>query len=165
MTKPDQLILEAIQRFAASVATKMKALAAGEPEDQLRGPLETLLAEVGEILGRTTLAKGESQLPGRLGRPDYAVLVDKLLAGYIELKEPGKGANPHLYKSHDREQWRRFQALPNLVYTDGNEWGLYRSGKRIGPLVRLSRDITTAGKSAVKPQDVEGIKPLLLSYA
>ncbi len=39
MTKPDQLIFQALQQFAASVTAKMKALAAGEPEDQLRSPL------------------------------------------------------------------------------------------------------------------------------
>ncbi len=164
MTKPDQLIFQALQQFAASVTAKMKALAAGEPEDQLRSPLEAFLSEAGKAIGRNIIAKGESQLPGRLGIPDYAVLADKLLAGYIELKGPGKGVNPDHYKGHDRKQWKRFQSLPNIIYTDGNEWGLYRSGKRVGALVGLSGDITKSGKSAVKPQDVDAFKPLLTDF-
>lgn len=164
MTKPDQLIFDALQRFAATVTAKMKALAAGQPEDQLRAPLESFLTEVGKALRIRIVAKGESQLPGRLGRPDYAVLASKLLAGYIELKEPGKGANPDHYKGHDRDQWKRFQAIPNLIYTDGNEWSLYRDGKRVGALVRLSGDITKAGKAAVKPADLNALKPLLTNF-
>ncbi len=164
MTKSDQLILQALQRFAATVTTKMKALAAGAPEDQLRAPLETFLADAGKAVGIMIVAKGESQLQGRLGRPDYAVLANKLLAGYVELKEPGKGANPCHYKGHDREQWKRFQSLPNLVYTDGNEWGLYRDGERIGPLVRLSGNVTKSGKSAVRPQDVNALKRLMRDF-
>lgn len=139
-------------------------MAAGEPEDQLRGPLENLLTDVGKAFGHKVVAKGESRLHGRLGRPDYAVLVGKLLAGYMELKGPGKGANPDRYKGHDRDQWKRFQSLPNLIYTDGNEWGLYRGGKRIRPLVHLSGDITRSGKAAVKPVDVSAIEPLLRDF-
>lgn len=164
MTKPEQLIFKALQDFAASVTQKMKALVAGQPEDQLRGPLEVFLGQVGKAISRKVVAKGESQLPGRLGRPDYAILADKLLAGYVELKEAGKGANPDHYKGHDREQWKRFQSLPNIIYVDGNEWGLYRDGERVGPLVRLSGDITKSGKTAVRAQDLDGLKPLLMDF-
>lgn len=164
MTKPDQMIFTALQGFAGSVAAKMKALAAGQPEDQLRAPLESFLTDVGKAIGIPIVAKGESRLKGRLGRPDYAVLASKLLAGYIELKEPGKGANPEHYKGHDRNQWKRFQAIPNLIYTDGNEWGLFRNGQRVGTLVRLSGDITKSGKSAVKAHDLDALKPLLMDF-
>lgn len=164
MTKSDQLIFQALRQFAANVTAKVKALAAGEPEDQLRGPLENFLGAVGKAIGRKVIAKGESQLPGRLGRPDYAILAGKLLAGYVELKEPGKGANPDRYKGHDRKQWQRFQAVPNIIYCDGNEWGLYRDGKRVGRLVRLSGDITEEGKAAVKRNDFDAIKPLLMNF-
>jgi len=164
MTDTDQQIYEALRRFADKVVSKLKALAPGEPEDQLRSPVETFLSEVGRALGPKIIAKGESQLPGRLGRPDYAVLASKLLAGYLELKEPGKGADPNLYKGHDRKQWERFKSLPNIIYTDGNEWGLYRDGEQVGSLVRLSGDITESGKSAVKPADVDTLKPLLTSF-
>ncbi len=114
-------LTEALKHFADTVSSKSKALAAGQPEDQLRAPLESFLKEAGEFFNESIVAKGESKLEGRLGRPDYAVLVNKLLAGYIELKEPGKGASPKKYKGHDRRQWERFKNLPNLLYCDGNE--------------------------------------------
>jgi len=164
MPDTNEQLYEALRRFADSVAAKMKALAPGEPEDQLRAPLEAFLSETGRVLGPRVVAKGESQLPGRLGRPDYAVLAGKLLAGYLELKEPGKGADPARYRGHDRKQWERFKAVPNIIYTDGNEWGLYRQGQRVGPLVRLSGDVTERGRSAVKPCDMEALRPLLTDF-
>ena len=129
---------DALKNFAGEVSSKIKSLAAGRPEDQLRSPLEVFLKEAGDIFREKIVAKGESRLPDRLGRPDYAVLVNKLLAGYIELKEPGKGADPKKFKGHDRKQWHRFKSLPNLLYCDGNEWGLYREGKLERNIVKLS---------------------------
>jgi len=165
MTKSDQLIFEAMQQFAATVQRKFKAAAAGQPEDQLRGPLEQFLAAAGNALGiKSLVAKGESQLPGRLGRPDYAILTNKLLTGYVELKEPGKGANPSQFKGHDRDQWKRFQAVPNLIYTDGNEWALFHDGERAGRVVVLSGDITERGRAAIEPGDVDALKPLLTDF-
>ena len=164
MQKPDAFIFTALQNFAAEVTRKMKALAAGEREDQLRAPFEKLITAFGKALGRRVIAKGESQLPDRLGRADYAILARGLLAGYAELKEPGKGANPFHYKAHDKQQWKRFQALPNIIYTDGNEWGLYRDGERVGKLVGLSSDVTKKGRSAVKPEDAGALKPLLTDF-
>jgi len=32
-----------------------------------------------------------------------------------------------------------------LIYTDGNDWALYRSGQSEGITVRLAGDVTTAG--------------------
>lgn len=164
MAKTDDLIYAALQQFAVDVTQKMKALAAGEPEDQLRGPFENLMTTVGKALGQSVVAKGESQLPGRLGRPDYAIVARKLLAGYVELKEPGKGANPDNYKGHDKEQWKRFQSLPNIIYTDGSEWALYRDGKRVGQLVRTSGDVAKSGRTAVKPADADALKPLMTDF-
>jgi hypothetical protein len=162
---PDDVILVALEKFAASVTANFKALAAGEPEAQLTNPIEAFLSSTGKAIGYTHfVAKRESQVAGRLGRPDYAILPNKLLVGYIELKEPGKGANPALYVGHDRQQWNRFKALPNVIYTDGNQWGLYRNGEQIGSLVRMSGDVTAAGKTAIITRDVEEIKPLLTNF-
>ena len=165
MTRPDQAIFDALQQFASSVTANFKAFAPGEPEAQLTNPTEAFLSATGKALGyKHFVAKRESQLRGRLGRPDYAVLVNKLLVGYVELKEPGKGASPNNFKGHDRKQWNRFKALPNLVYTDGNQWALYHDGERVGKVVHLSGDITTNGRSAVKPADLDALKPLLTDF-
>ena len=65
MQRPDAFIFTALQDFAAEVTRKMRAPAAGEPEDQLRAPFEKLITAVGKALGQRVVAKGESQLPGR----------------------------------------------------------------------------------------------------
>lgn len=134
MSDQEGRIYQALRDFAAGVSKKMAPPVQGEPEDQLRAPFEALVTAIGAAVGKTVVAKGEPSLAGRIGKPDYAVFVDGILAGYAELKAPGKGANPDRYKGHDNRQWQRFQAIPNLLYTDGNEWGLFRSGEKHGPV-------------------------------
>ena len=124
---PQKRLFEPLQAFAVQLTAKFSARSSGEPEDQLKSPVDQLLAAYGKIISCSIILKGESRLDGRLGRPDFAAHSDKLPVGYIELKAPGKGANPELFKGHDREQWKRFQNVPNLIYTDGNEWALYLS--------------------------------------
>lgn len=122
-------------------AVKPKLAGGGQPEDQLRGPLENLLAGLAETAGLPKGAltlTGEKSLAELRTRPDYAVLLHNALIGFIEVKAPGKGADPrHFTDLHDKEQWERLKSLPNLLYTDGNSFGLYRNGEREGPLVRL----------------------------
>ncbi len=96
----ERLILVALQKFADSVTRKMTAMASGEPENQLRAPFENLIQDVGKSLGLKVVAKGESKLPDRLGKPDYAILSAKLLAGFTELKAPGFGARPERFRGH-----------------------------------------------------------------
>ena len=92
------------------------------------------------------------------------IAVKGLLAGHVELKAPGKGANPEKLKGDDREQWERFKNLPNLIYTDGNDWALYRSGQLEGKMVRLSGDVSTAGPAAIGPADAEAILALMQDF-
>ncbi len=162
---PDEkAILAALKTFAATVTAKMTTLTAGEPEDQLRGPLETFIQEVGHALGRKIICTGEIKLAGRIGKPDYAIHANKLLVGYVELKAPGIGANPNRFTGHNKDQWKRFQAIPNLIYCDGNEWTLYRDGKQVGRMVRLSGDVSTEGKNAVAANDAHPVLGLLIDF-
>ncbi|WP_303986492.1 type ISP restriction/modification enzyme [Rothia mucilaginosa] len=66
-------------------------------------------------------------------RPDYAIMVDGVLTGYVELKAPGKNIDPASFtkKSHEYRQWQRLRNLPNLLYTNGTEWRLYRYGEPV----------------------------------
>lgn len=75
-------------------------------------------------------------------RPDYAITVDGVLTGYVELKAPGKNIDPASFtkKSHEYRQWQRLRNLPNLLYTNGTEWRLYRYGEPV---------LTSAGYDAV----------------
>ncbi len=157
-------IEEALRRFAESVKRKMSALTHGEPEEQLRAPFETFMGDAAHALGWSVVCTGETRLPGRLGQPDYAAHVNKLLAGYVELKAPGIGANPQRFSGRNREQWQRFQSLPNLLYCDGNEWVLTRRGEIIDKAARLSGDVVLEGRNAIGPEDSSTIERLLREF-
>ena len=88
----DHPLHTALRTFSSTVTAKMSQLATGAPEDQLRAPFESFMAAMAEALGWHIVCTGETPLPHRLGRPDYAVHVNQLLAGYVELKAPGVGA-------------------------------------------------------------------------
>ena len=164
MNPDEKAILTALRKFAESVTVKMTQLTVGEPEDQLRAPFEAFMEEIGQALKQKVVCTGETKLAGRIGKPDYAVHSNKLLSGYVELKAPGIGANPNRFTGHNREQWKRFQAIPNLVYSDGNDWSLYRNGEPIGKPVRLSGDVTADGKNAVEPDDAQALLNLLTDF-
>ncbi len=162
MTAPAQH-LQPAQTFAAEVAAKFAAHAAGQPEDQLRGPTERLLTAMGTMQGLVVVAKDESPLPDQPGRPDFAVTVGALLCGYVELKAPGTGVDVGRYTGHNRQQWQRFAHLPNLVYTDGNDWALYRSGECLRR-ARFAGDLTQLGARALDDAGVAALDALLRDF-
>ncbi|MDE0157889.1 MAG: N-6 DNA methylase [Gammaproteobacteria bacterium] len=162
--KDDLLIFEALQKFASAVTEKMMQIILGEPEDQLRAPFEGLMSSTGSILGWNVVPTGEVHLPNRLGKPDYGIHRNNLLAGYAELKAPGASADAKQFKGHDREQFKRFSSIPNILYTDGNEWSLYRNGERVDTIIRLSGDVSSDGKDAVTLQDAQALISLLRDF-
>lgn len=148
----------AIASFGAAAKAKLaNVAAAGEPEEQLRSPLEALVLDMVELCGLPRAAVtcvGESALSDLKTRPDYAVTKSKALVGFMEVKAPGKGGDPRKYKSpHDRQQWEKLQSLPNLIYTDGNEFSLWR-GDELVALVRLRGDVETSGKQLDAPGEL-----------
>lgn len=143
-------LLRAIQHFGETARAKLSnPVAAGAPEDQLRAPFESLLAELASLIGfgkGKVVAVGETSLSDLGLRPDYSIIVQGALVGFIELKAPGKGADPRRFKGeHDKAQWRRLQALPNLIYCDGNSFSLWQNGELSQPIVRLNGDIEVDG--------------------
>ena len=153
----------AVSAFGAAVAPKLSS-GVGEPEDQMRGPLENLLDAVAAALGVRFTVVGEASLSDLRVRPDYACFVDGAITGYIEVKAPGKGADPTRWRagSHDRKQWEKLSALPNVLYTDGESWGLYRTGERVGSVARLHGDVASAG-AALAP-DGDALARLLSAF-
>lgn len=149
-------LASAVSAFGAEVKAKLSNPAAtGQPEDQLRAPMETLIKNLAEASGR---AAGLTQLVGETkhaetgSRPDYSVTVNHALTGFMELKAPGKGANPKKFTNeHDKAQWTKFQRLPNLLYSDGNAFSLWRDGERQGPIVELDGDVEEAGAKLAAP--------------
>lgn len=151
----------AINRFGASAKAKLNnPTATGSPEDQLRAPFESLLADIAAILivqGKV-VAVGESALGDLKTRPDYAVTVNGPLVGFVELKAPGKGADPRKFKdAHDKAQWAKLKSLPNLIYTDGNEFSLWQSGELVGHIEKLTGDIETSGSKLAAAESLLGL--------
>jgi hypothetical protein len=144
--------------FGKAVKAKLSnAAIIGEPEDQLRAPMEQLFVDLSGLCGlpaNAVAAIGETALGDLKTRPDYAITVHGALAGFIEIKAPGKGADPRRYKGHDASQWEKLQTLPNVIYTDGNEWTLWHDGKLEGEVVRLGGDVQTAGAALTIPESL-----------
>jgi N-6 DNA Methylase len=65
--------------------------------------------------------------------------------GFIEIKRPGKSADPNTFRGKDAAQWKKLSLLPNVLYTDGAEWALWRSGELTGSIVRLKGSVKHAG--------------------
>jgi hypothetical protein len=149
---------QAVARFGAEAKAKLaNPSATGEPEDQLRAPLEELFRDLAELCGlkrEWLTAVGESSLSTLKTRPDYAITLRNALVGFVEVKAPGKGADPRRYKGHDKEQWEKLQSLPNLLYTDGNSFSLWQEGELVGSIVELDGDIETSGAKLAAPLEL-----------
>ena len=101
---------------------------------------------------------GETSLADLKTRPDYAVTLNAALVGFIEVKAPGKGADPRRFTDrHDREQWDKLQTLPNLIYTDGNAFSLWRNGELESTIIALDGNIETAGAKLTAPPGLPGL--------
>jgi hypothetical protein len=149
-------VADAVSHYGASTKSKLASIAiSGAPEDQLRGPLEALirdLAELGGLAPSSVQLIGETTLSDIKTRPDFAVTVSKALVGFIEVKAPGKGADPRRFDNeHDKDQWDKLKSLPNLIYSDGNAFSLWRDGKLASDIVRLDGNVETSGTKLVAP--------------
>jgi hypothetical protein len=149
-------VAKAVSNFGASTKSKLASVAiTGAPEDQLRGPLETLVQELAGIAGLPVGSIhliGETTLAEMKTRPDFAVTVTNALVGFIEVKAPGKGADPRQFNDlHDKEQWIKLKSLPNLIYTDGNSFSLWRDGKIQSDIVHLAGNVESSGAKLSAP--------------
>lgn len=61
------------------------------------------------------------------------------MTGHVELKKPGTSLDPDTYgkTTHNAQQWKRLQNLPNLLHTNGTAWRLWRYGELVGEEVNL----------------------------
>ena len=101
-------------------------------EDHLRAPVQSLVESVAEDLGYPKLVlAGEISGAVEGARPDYTVMRTGLVIGHIELKAPGAGVDPEGFTGHNLEQWQQLRHLPNLLYTDGIDWILWRDGQQV----------------------------------
>ena len=149
--------------FADDVAANFSLPVVADPEDQLKTPVGSLLREVGDQIGLEVNWRTEVHPDDIDGRPDLGITVGQLLDGHIELKRPGLGAKADRFTGRNRAQWNRFKALPNLIYTDGSEWSLYRSGE-LRKRVRISQDITDGGSTSLINAQLHDLDSLLKDF-
>lgn len=162
-------LVKIISEFGTSAKGKLtNAAVTGAPEDQLRAPLETLVTQLAELAGHQSAAVklvGETTLAHLSSRPDYAVSVRNALAGFIEVKAPGKGYDPRRFTGeHDRKQWQKLKTLPNLIYTDGNGFTLWQDGE-LKASVALEGDIEKAGAKLLAPPSLLGLFSDFLAWS
>jgi hypothetical protein len=163
---PGKTVAPAVSTYGASVKPKLANMAIdGAPEDQLRGPLEILMRDLAEVAGfpaNSVHLVGETALGDLNTRPDFAVTVVNALVGFVEVKAPGKGADPRRFHDlHDRDQWNKLKSLPNLIYTDGNAFSLWRDGKLEKAIVPLQGEVETSGAKLAAP---DTLLPLLTDF-
>ena len=162
----DPLLLPLLQHFGAGLSKAYAAAAAAsaQPEDQLKPATKQLLEESAAAFGRTAVATTESHTD--LGvRPDIGVSDPKLLIGHVELKAPGLGARPKNFTGkHDKEQFKKLADHPNLIYTDGNEWALYRKGGLVGGVVTAAGDVRVDGAATYAAKDALALEQLLRDF-
>jgi hypothetical protein len=157
--------ISTLATFAETLKAKFSLPGSASPEDQLKSPVAGLVSEAGTGFGLVIESRTETHLTEHKVRPDIAIYSGRLISGYIELKAPGLGADgPKLKGKHNKEQWDKLKGLPNLIYTDGRDWALYRSGERQGAIVRLNDDPTDQGRAAVTKENVYGLTGLLRDF-
>jgi hypothetical protein len=83
----------ALKTFATELKQKFELPGGANPEDQLKGPVSDLAKAAGSAFGLNVLTKTEAQVSEYSVRPDIAVYVAGLICGYVELKQPGLGAD------------------------------------------------------------------------
>jgi hypothetical protein len=160
---PPTDVTSLVSVYGATLAPRF-ATGGGEPEDLLRGPFETLLDGVARVAGiADVVLTGEHHLADERVRPDYAVHVAGALVGFVEVKAPGKGVDPTKFKGHDKTQWERLSCLPNVLYTDGGSFALYRDGERVGEPVSLVGSVEAAGAALSPPAD-DGLLRILETF-
>lgn len=140
---------ELLSTYVNALSGRLAGVTNEGAEAQLADLVPNLLVALAKDQGRPGIDLRGQAHEKAVGIPDFSVKDGLVLIGHVETKAPGTGADPAKFKGkHDKDQWQRFKKLPNIVYTDGMQWALYRSGKREGPLFKL--DIPAPGEPVAK---------------
>jgi hypothetical protein len=141
---------------AFGVSAKTKLAGPGDREAAIRVPIETLVTGTAALLGLTAVPYDEVRDVERAVRPDYAIAVNGAITGYIEVKRPGASVDPDSFTGHNRRQWERQRDLPNLIYTNGTEWRLWRDGEAGGlPVHTAGGPLDRVGSALTAPSTLE----------
>lgn len=137
---------ELVSAFGAQC--KERLAGPGEREALIRAPFNNLMTGIGVAWGMKVIPHDEVREQDGAVRPDYAISVDGVVAGHVELKAPGVSLDPASYgaSTANYRQWQRLKELPNLLHSNGLEWRLWRNGEMVHPPVFLGgNSIATAG--------------------
>ena len=151
----------ALKEYANSLVSIYEGLPLGAYKEE---PLKIPVAGLLEKAASGVSVYFETRLAELSTRPDLAVKKDGLICGHIELKAPGNGADPDDFTGSNARQWKKLQAHPNLIYTDGSHWALYRLGKLVGEPVHLPRKLWQEGGAAVDFNKATNLGLLLNSF-
>ena len=97
---PGKTLTDVISAYGAKLKPKLANIAIGGARGSVARPLEVLLhdlAAIGGLSAGSVHLVGETTLADLKTRPDFAVTVSKALVGFIEVKAPGKGADPRKF--------------------------------------------------------------------
>ena len=133
-------------------------------EEHLKQPVSELLKNFAGLDGRNLDTSLEEHYSEYKVRPDISVYMGKLISGHVELKNPHISVDVRSFKGRNLEQWKRLSNLPNTLYTNGQEWALYRSGERQGEIVRFPGDPTVDGGNAVDAESARKIAQCLITF-
>ena len=157
--KADSLLYKVLQNFAHSVK---------ESKGQLHSPFNRFLEDAASaLIGKLTDVKLPAGIQQNCSKNtiDYCIAREDVIFGYVKLITIGNGADSSCFQDQDLELFKLTSAIPNLIlYTDGNEWALYRSGQRVSDIVRLSGDIKKDGKKVVTESDAQSLGSLLYDF-
>lgn len=155
---------EAVSAFGADCRAKLHG--PGDREAAIRSPLESLLRAAGQHLGVPAVFHDEVRDTARRVRPDYGVSVAGAISGYIEVKAPDHPIDPARFSGHDKDQWERQRDLPNLIYTNGTDWRLYRDGELVDQPVALTGGrLEETGPALVAAAELESLLTDFLRWA
>lgn len=146
-------LTEVVSAFGAACQAKLAG--PGDREAAIRSPLEGLLGATGAAIGVPAVFHDEVRDPTRQVRPDYGVSIKGAITGYVEVKAPAKSIDPGSFTGHDKVQWERQRDLPNLLYTNGTDWRLYRDGELLLAPVSFVGALEAAGKDLSAPPQFE----------
>jgi hypothetical protein len=157
-------LLNETRAFAAAVQGAFARLARGQPEEQLKRPVSEYIEAAGRAFGIPVDTTAEIAVSN--GRPDIGVLTNGLLCGHVELKAPRETVDPAEMRGRNKEQWQKFSALPNLIYTNSREWRLYQRGELIGAISFEGepRDVGDVGVSAANAERLSFLLRAFLNW-
>ncbi|MCY4067536.1 MAG: N-6 DNA methylase [Acidimicrobiaceae bacterium] len=144
-----------------ATAVRARGRVGGFNEETLTAPVRELIEEIAASMGikgllvvdKAPVVVGDVSL----GVPDISAYHRGLLRLVIELKSPGRGADPTRFTGREHSQWQRYSQLPNVVYTDGNTWTLWRAGDIWGPALEICSDLNDLN-AAVTPDPQEVLR-------